>query len=210
MTEEDAKSWLREKGVPRETLDRLDQYVALLLDEAMKQNLIAESTKEQVWTRHIVDSAQLLQHGPKPSVGSGNWVDLGSGAGLPGLVIAILSEWNVILVEARRRRIEFLEAVVKQLQMTNVGIYGGRAEAMVVSSPASVISARAFSPLPRLFAAGQHLANAKTFWLLPKGKNWQSDLNDAAAQWHGKFHVEQSVTSPEGSIVIARSIRRKG
>lgn len=210
MTEDDAKQWLLKKGVPRETLGRLETYVTLLLDEAIRQNLIAESTKEQMWTRHIVDSAQLLEHGPKPTDNHNAWIDLGSGAGLPGLVIAILSQWNVTLVESRRKRIDFLEGVAAQLEIENVTVFGGRVETMRLSEPAIVISARAFAPLPRLFSAAYHIADGKTFWLLPKGKSWQSDLDDATNQWHGKFHVEQSITSSEGAIVIAKSVRRKG
>lgn len=210
MTEDEAKQWLIAKGVPRETMDQLEHYVALLLSEAVRQNLIAESTKEQMWTRHIVDSAQLLQYGPKPGPTGDVWMDLGSGAGLPGLVVAIVSQWNVVLVESRRKRVEFLETVVAELKLANVEVYGGRVETLVPSLPASVISARAFAPLNGIFTSALHLANGKTFWLLPKGKSWQSDLDDATNMWHGKFHVEQSITSPEGAIVIAKSVRRKG
>ncbi|MGK2908916.1 MAG: 16S rRNA (guanine(527)-N(7))-methyltransferase RsmG [Sphingobium sp.] len=210
MTEDEARQWLSTKGVPRETLAQLEDYIELLLSEAVRQNLIADSTKEQMWTRHIVDSAQLLEHGPKPDSLHKTWIDLGSGAGLPGLVIAILSQWDVVLIESRRKRIEFLEDVVARLGISNVTVFGGKVEAMHPSSPANVISARAFAPLPRLFAAAQHLADGKTFWLLPKGKSWQSDLDEAKTEWHGKFHVEQSITSPEGAIVIAKSVRRKG
>ncbi|RVT43839.1 16S rRNA (guanine(527)-N(7))-methyltransferase RsmG [Sphingobium algorifonticola] len=212
MTEEEARAWLACHDVSREAFARLNGYVALLLDEMQHQNLIAQSTRDHVWARHIVDSAQLLPLAPAPKMDTGRagWIDLGSGAGLPGVIIAILSPWLVTLVESRRRRIDFLAHVVAELRLDNVRIFAGKVETLQLEQPATVISARAFAPMPRLFATAHHLADAGSFWLLPKGKSWQSDIDDAAKDWHGLFHVEHSVTDPDSAVVVARSVRRKG
>lgn len=212
MTEEEAHAWLIRHDVSRETFAKLEAYVALLFDEMQHQNLIAQSTRDHVWARHIVDSAQLLRLAPanNDDMKRVGWIDLGSGAGLPGVVVAILSSWTVTLVESRRRRIDFLTRVVAELGLDNVRIFGGRVETLQLAQPATVISARAFAPMPRLFAAAYHLADAGSFWLLPKGKSWQSDIDEAAADWHGLFHVEHSVTDPDSAVVVARSVRRKG
>lgn len=208
MTEDEARIWLSNKGVSRETLTRLECYVKMLLDESERQNLISDSTRDFIWTRHIVDSAQLLHLAPEHSFG-GLWVDVGSGAGLPGIVIALLSQWNVILVESRRKRVEFLEAVKHKLQITNITVVGTRIETVAFPQPALVVSARAYAPLPKLLDTVHHIANRNTFWLLPKGKSWQSDVDAASCSWKGSFHVEQSVTDSESAIVIAHGVQKR-
>lgn len=208
MTEEEARAWIGGHfDVPRETWDRLERYLALLFDEMTRQNLISESTREQVWARHIVDCAQLI--GLAPPVEARPWVDLGSGAGLPGIVVAILSGWHVILVESRRKRIEFLQSVIDALRL-DATVFGGRVEVLERTRPAAVISARAFAPLPKLLGTALHLADANTIWLLPKGKNWQNELETAQQTWQGGFHVERSITDPDSAIVVARSVKRRG
>lgn len=209
MTEEEARHWLRTTfAVSRETWGKIEAYIALLFEGMARQNLIAESTRDQVWARHIVDSAQLLPladgHGP------GSWVDLGSGAGLPGIVVALLSERPVFLVEARRKRVEFLCDVVEALGLGNATVLLGRSETLTLGSPAAVVSARAFAPLPRLFATSAHLADLNTLWLLPKGRHWENELESASPTWQAVFHVEQSVTDPESAILVARSVRKRG
>lgn len=206
MTEDDARQWLNARlNVPRETWERLDQYVAMLRVEALEQNLIAESTYDCLWARHIVDCAQLALHGG-PSAEDSAWVDVGAGAGLPGLVIAILTDWPVVLIENRKGRVAFLERVADTLGL-NVRVVAMKVEATQLPHPAGVISARAYAPLPRLFATCAHLAGPDTLWVLPKGRSWQNELDNARTLWQGVFHVEQSVTDPESAIVVARAVR---
>ncbi|MDX3909234.1 MAG: 16S rRNA (guanine(527)-N(7))-methyltransferase RsmG [Sphingobium sp.] len=209
MTEDEAQEWIKGRCVSRETFARLQAYVKILLAESDQQNLIAQSTKESVWARHIVDSAQLLNFSPPPPGRGGQWIDLGSGAGLPGIVIAIMSNWHVGLVESRTRRAGFLEATVRALGLDNAWVAGGPVEKLEITSPADVISARAFAPLAKMFTIAHHLSDTKTLWVLPKGRSWQSDVDDASEIWHGKFHVEQSVTDCDSAIVVARGVRRK-
>lgn len=208
MTEEDAKAWLESHfSVSRETWDRLDTYIALLFAGMAEQNLIAESTRDCVWARHIVDSAQIIPLARQQA--SGCWMDLGSGAGLPGIVVALLSDRPVTLVESRRKRIDFLESVTEKLALRNVTVFGGRVEA-VPAIASAVISARAYAPLPRLLQSAVHLADKNTLWLLPKGRNAQNELEATRPSWQGVFHVEQSVTDPDSAVIVAKGIQKKG
>jgi 16S rRNA (guanine527-N7)-methyltransferase len=210
VTEEEARQWLQARfDVSRGTWERLESYVAILLSEMEQQNLIAESTRAHIWARHIVDSAQLLPLAAK--AGQGRWVDLGSGAGLPAIVIAILHERPIQLVESRRKRIDFLNDVIAELGLSHAQVFGGRVET-VPASAAAIISARAYAPLPRLLESAHHLADEKTIWVLPKGRNAQNELEAATRSWQGAFHVERSVTDADSAIIVAeavRSVRRK-
>lgn len=210
MTEEEARAWLSDSfDVSRETWERLETYVASLLEEMQHQNLIAASTRDHIWARHIVDSAQLLLHAPSVE-DSGTWLDLGSGAGLPGIVIAILSDWRTGLVESRKGRIGFLCAMIEKLSLANARVHGCRLESLDIAVPVSVISARAFAPLDRLFEKAVRFSGEQTIWLLPKGKNCQNELQQVRPSWQGVFHVEQSVTDPESAILVGRSVRKRG
>lgn len=211
MTEEEARAWLTAHcDVSRETWGRLERYVAILLSAMDEQNLIAESTRPHVWARHIVDSAQLLLHAKQ--AGEGEWIDLGSGAGLPGIVLACLSDRPVMMVESRRKRIDFLDSVIAQLELPHARVFGGRVE-MAPPAQAAVISARAYAPLPKLFESALHLSDKKSLWVLPKGRNAQNELEAARPAWQGVFHVEPSVTDGDSAIIVAHAVKpakRKG
>lgn len=212
MTEDEARAWLDTHfSVSRETWGRLERYVAILLAAMDEQNLIAESTRPHMWTRHIVDSAQLLRHADEAD--EGEWIDLGSGAGLPGIVVACLSGRPVLMVESRRKRIDFLEMVIDEVGLSHARVFGGRVEA-VPATAAAVISARAYAPLPRLLESASHLADEKTLWVLPKGRNAQNELEAARPAWQGVFHVKPSVTDNDSAIIVAQGVkpvaRRKG
>lgn len=208
MTEEEARAWIEEHcDVPRGTWRKLEQFVDILLSEMDRQNLIAESTRSHIWARHIADSAQLLplaaeaDHGP--------WLDLGAGAGLPGIVVAAISERSVTLVESRRKRIDFLNHVVSVLGLDNASVFGGRVEAMPPAE-AAVISARAYAPLSRLLESSVHLSTEKTLWVLPKGRNAQNELEAVRTTWQGVFHVERSATDADSAIIVARAVKSTG
>ncbi|WOE76708.1 16S rRNA (guanine(527)-N(7))-methyltransferase RsmG [Alterisphingorhabdus coralli] len=183
-------------------MERLERYVAMLKAESEQQNLIARSTLETVWARHIVDSAQLLQHIPDDH--RGPWLDLGSGPGLPGLVVAICTDMPAILVESRRKRVEFLQQVVDALDLANsVTIFGGRLEAME-SCETGVITARAFAPLPKLLTLAGRFSTENTFWILPKGKNAVHELDALPRKWQKLFHVKHSLTDPDAGILCGQ------
>lgn len=207
MTEEEARQWLHDFGVPRGTMQVLENFVDFLLAEANNQNLISTSTHEHVWSRHIVDSAQLVTLGQ--SAGDGSWLDLGSGAGLPGLVVAALFDKPVVLVESRRKRVDFLSAAVEKMGIANrVVVEGRRVELLSEAGTTAVISARAFAPLDRLFALAYRFSHPDTLWVLPKGQSAQSELEATRGTWQGVFHVEQSVTDPAAAIIVARNVQR--
>lgn len=208
MTEDEARAWLQDQfDVSRETWALLERYVATLLSAADEQNLIADSTKPHIWARHIVDSAQLLTHAGDDD--GRDWIDLGSGAGLPGIVIACLVDRPLMMVESRRKRIDFLNDVIADLNLGNARVFGGRVET-VPATKAAVISARAYAPLPKLFSSALHLSDKKTVWVLPKGRNAQNELEAARPAWQGVFHVEPSVTDADSALIVARNLAPAG
>jgi 16S rRNA (guanine527-N7)-methyltransferase len=208
VTEQDARDWIGARfDVSRETWARLETYIELLVAGMAAQNLIAESTRPHIWARHIVDCAQLLPLAAE--AGEGQWIDLGAGAGLPGVIVAILSDRPVMLIESRRKRIDFLQSVISTLGLANCQLFGGRTEA-APPGQAAVISARAYAPLTRLLPSAAHLADEKTLWLLPKGRSAEIELETIRPTWQGVFHVERSVTDADSAIVIAHSVRKKG
>jgi 16S rRNA (guanine527-N7)-methyltransferase len=206
MTEDDAQAWLVETlHVSRETLAQLAAYRDLVLAETAHQNLIARSTFDVFWARHIVDSAQLLLHASAAPTGA--WLDLGSGAGLPGIVLALLCDRDIHMVEERRGRIAFLNRVVEALDLRNAYVHGCKVEALRLP-PAAVITARAFAPLPKLLALGHRFSTPETLWLLPKGRSAREEVENVRGAWHGLFHVEQSITDAEAAILVARQVRK--
>jgi 16S rRNA (guanine527-N7)-methyltransferase len=193
-------------GVSRETREQLHRYVALLLDENERQNLIGRSTVDEIWVRHIADSAQLVCFAPRPD---SSWLDIGSGAGLPGLVVAILTEGPVTLVEPRKLRADFLRRATEALGLRDqVTVHAAKAERM--TGKFEVITARAVASVDSLLRISQHLSTDKTLWLFPKGKSAQTELDAARQAWQGDFRLEPSVTSGEAAIVVAAGVRRKG
>jgi len=194
------------RDVSRETIDLLGRYVALLTQENERQNLIARSTIDDIWQRHIADSAQLVRFAPRPD---SSWLDIGSGAGLPGLVIAILTEGPMTLVEPRRLRVEFLARAVQELGLSGrVAVHAAKVER--IAGKFDVITARAVASVHSLLSISHHLSTDKTLWLFPKGKSAQSELDEARAKWQGDFRLETSLTSDEAAILVASGVRRKG
>ena len=191
------------RPVSRETFGRLEAYVALLTSENARQNLISRARSEDLWSRHILDSAQLVRF--EPAAGA-SWADVGSGAGLPGIVIACLVEGPVTLIEPRRLRAEFLRQVIHKLDL-NAIVADSKVEK--VAGPFDLITARAVAPLEKLFRISQHLSTRKTVWALPRGRRAHSELAEARHAWQGVFHVEQSVTDANSYIVVGTGVRAK-
>jgi len=201
----DARGWLRETlDVSRETVDALERLEQETLAANEAQNLIARSTIPEFWNRHILDSAQLL---PLAENHPGAWLDLGSGAGFPGLVVALMTARPVILAEERRKRADHLEAMIERFGLAaRAAVLRGRVE--VQQAPAfAVISARAFAPLERLFSLAHHLSSLETLWVLPKGRSAASELEAARGTWQGSFRIEPSVTDPDGAIIVATGVQ---
>jgi 16S rRNA (guanine527-N7)-methyltransferase len=192
-----------DRPVSRETFERLESYVELLRAENQRQNLVSRSTLEAVWERHIVDSAQLVRYEPGPGAA---WIDIGSGAGLPGIVIACLVDGHVTLVEPRRLRAEFLHKAVESLGL-RATVRCAKVER--VEGSFAVITARAVAPLARLLEISAHLSTRNTVWALPKGRSAMSELAEAQRSWQGEFRVEPSVTGDDSHIVVATKVRAR-
>ncbi|MFL6759786.1 16S rRNA (guanine(527)-N(7))-methyltransferase RsmG [Sphingomonas sp.] len=191
------------RDVPRETYDKLEAYAALLREESKQQNLVSASTLEQLWERHLLDSAQLVRFEPHKGA---SWVDIGSGAGLPGIVVACVVDGPVTLVEPRRLRAEFLHKAAESLRLS-VTIIGAKVQR--AHGKYDVITARAVMALPQLLEISAHLSTRKSLWLLPKGRSAERELAAAQQAWQGTFHVERSVTDAESLIVVGTGVRAR-
>ncbi|MEA3262607.1 MAG: 16S rRNA (guanine(527)-N(7))-methyltransferase RsmG [Pseudomonadota bacterium] len=207
-TEQEARAWLA--ALPEwdaVAAERIEQLIALLVEENARQNLVAAASLPMVWQRHIADSAQLLPHVPRET--SSPWLDLGTGAGFPGLVIAALRpDCEVVMVESRARRIEWLERARLALGLERARVVGARLE-QVETRPFRVISARAFAPLVRLLDLSARFSTKDTLYLLPKGRSAQQELSELKG-WNHLFHVEQSLTDPEAGVIIGQLLGKKG
>jgi 16S rRNA (guanine527-N7)-methyltransferase len=206
--EPEARAWLEALPECDEVVrERLEMLAAMLAEENGRQNLVAAASIAQIWQRHIADSAQLLRFVPRET--SSPWLDLGTGAGFPGLVIAALRpEAEVLMVESRARRVEWLERARIALGLDRARVLGMKLEA-VPDRKVSVISARAFAPLPRLLELSARFSTSETLWLLPKGRSAQQEL-DAESQFRHMFHVKPSLSDPEAGIIVGHMLGRKG
>ena len=204
MTEEEARHWLRER-FGEAGVARMDVLAGLVAGEAVSQNLVAPSTLATMWSRHIVDSAQLIE---LAADADGDWLDIGTGAGFPGLVIAALTDRAVTLVEPRRRRAAFLSEAAETLGIASqVTVIASKVESVTMS--AGVISARAVAALALLFGSAIQCSRRKTLWILPKGQSAREEIATAQQTWHGVFHVEHSITDPNSLIVLAKGVSRR-
>lgn len=205
MNEQEARDWLiKHCAVSRETMERLETFAAAVIAENSRQNLISAATVPEIWARHILDSAQLWKLGSAAS--NAPWLDLGTGAGFPGLVIAMLSTRRMILVESRRKRIDFLNSQIESFGLHHVSVHGGRLETLNPVA-AGVISARAFAPLPRLLVLAHRFSTEETLWLLPKGRSAREELESVRGSWQGAFHVKPSLTDAEAAIIVASGVK---
>jgi 16S rRNA (guanine527-N7)-methyltransferase len=190
--------------VSRETFEKLERFADLLIAENRQQNLIAPNSVSELWTRHILDGAQLLGLAER----GGRWLDIGSGPGLPGIVIAILGGRPMTLNEPRKLRADFLRRAVSALDLRDVEIAECKVERL--EGKFDLITARAVARLSKLFGMACHLAHSETKWVLPKGESAQSELDEALEAWQGSFCLVPSRTHPASAIVVAEQVQRRG
>ncbi|MCC6949362.1 MAG: 16S rRNA (guanine(527)-N(7))-methyltransferase RsmG [Bradyrhizobiaceae bacterium] len=191
--------------VSHETAARLDQFAELLLRWQRAVQLVAPSTLPKLWTRHIADSLQLIAHAPDAKI----WVDLGSGGGFPGLVIAIaLTERAgalVHLVESDARKAAFLREAAR-LTHAPVKVHAARIESAAEQIGAvDIVTARALAPLPRLLELAQPFLRAGARAVFPKGQHLDEELTEAAKSWMIQSRILPSLTDPSGKILIIES-----
>ena len=191
--------------VPRETFALLSGFVDLLIRENRQQNLIAKSSVANIWVRHIADSMQLVPCAPRAM----SWLDVGSGPGLPGIVISIASMVPTVLVEPRRLRTAFLEQVVATLGLRNVNVVTSSL-AHVPPRPFDAITARAVAPLDRLLDMTLPFSHPDSVLVFPKGRSAAEELAAVRRTWHGHFEIIPSRTDADAGIVVARDVRRRG
>lgn len=205
-SENAARDWLQATfDVPRETWTRLEAFADFVRSESEKQNLVARSTLPALWARHIVDSAQLL---PISEKAGGAWLDLGSGAGFPGLVAAVFHSGPVTLVEPRRLRVDFLTRAAEILNV-EVAIVPSKVERFDAGR-FDIITARAFANLTETLALAHRFSTEKTRWVLPKGRSAVEELEHARGAWQGDFRLVPSLTDADARIVIAEGVRPRG
>ena len=207
-SEAEARNWL--ETLPEwdaAARERLECLVEMLREENQRQNLVSAASLTEVWLRHIADSAQLLTHAPRET--GSPWLDLGTGAGFPGLVIAALRpECAVVMVESRGRRAEWLESARVALGLNQAEVLCTRLE-LLPTRPYRVISARAFAPLPKLLQLSARFSTADTMWLLPKGRSARQELLDLTG-WTHMFHVEQSLSDANAGLIIGTLAGKRG
>lgn len=187
--------------VSRETCERLEAYIALLTQWNNRINLVARGSVDAAWMRHIADSAQLFDLAP---AGASSWIDLGSGAGLPGLPIAAIAAekapgLHVTLVESDTRKAAFMVMVAQEMCL-KVTIEPFRIETLR-PRPYDVVSARALAPLDRLCALARGFSGPDTIFLFLKGAQVDSELTAAAAGWHIRAERIPSQTDPAATIL---------
>ena len=188
-------------GVSRETRDALEVYVRELRRWQVVKNLVGPRTLDDVWTRHVADSLQLAPLGP-----GGVWADLGSGAGLPGLVIAIARPGTLVhLIESDRRKCAFLRQAAR-LCGASVRIWDERIEtaAAKLDPVPDIVTARALATLDKLLELSEPLLRNGAIGLFPKGRDHRSELTHAAECWKFSADLIPSRTDPEGSILRIR------
>ena len=191
-------------AVSRETLERLEQFVALLNKWQRRINLVAASTLAEIWRRHILDSAQLVLHFPARV---GVLTDLGSGAGFPGMILAILRSCETHLVEADQRKCAFLHEAAR-ICAPGVQIHEGRAEALA-PWPSDIVTARAVAPLETLIGlATPFLRPNHGACLFLKGAGAERELTAAHKRWNMAIESHASLSNPEGVVLKISHIRR--
>ncbi|WP_375259746.1 16S rRNA (guanine(527)-N(7))-methyltransferase RsmG [Citreimonas sp.] len=194
-------SQLAGRDVSRETQQRLTIFADLLAKWNPKINLVARGTMDQVWTRHIADSAQVFDLAPR---NARSWADLGSGGGFPGLVVAILAaeespHVKVTLVESDGRKAVFLRTVLRETGV-DAKVETARIERLDPLN-ADVISARALAPLKDLLGYVDRHAAPNAIAVLPKGASWQKEVDIATKSWTFTHQIHRSETDPSAVIL---------
>lgn len=193
--------------VSRETEERLDRFVEVLLLWQRRLNLVAPSTLREIWIRHIADSLQLLPLAPEARI----WVDLGSGGGFPGLVVACAMPAGigaaVHLIESNGKKAAFLREAVR-VTGAPAAVHAIRAEKFgeTCAEPVEVVTARAFAPLKILCDQAFPLISRGAVGLFPKGQDVDAELTEAAKYWRIMVSKVPSRTSPDGSIILIQGL----
>ncbi len=196
-------------SVSHETINALHAYEELLSDWNQKFNLVAESTLPQLWTRHFLDSAQLIDFIPTEAQ---SLADMGAGAGFPGLVLAILAQerkqdLHIHAIESTNKKADFLQAVVDALKL-KVTVHRARVEA-IKDLKVDILTARALKPLPQLLSYAQNLLHKDSLCLFLKGQTLEQELTEARKRWTFSATAYPSRSDDTGRVLVLRDLRFK-
>lgn len=193
-------------NVSRETSARLATYETLLNTWQVHMNLVGPSTLPAIWQRHFADSLQLQALAPAGQ----HWLDIGAGAGFPGLVIALADpQARVTLVESIRKKCGFLNAAAVALQVSDQVTVENRRVETLPAQGFDIITARALAPLAQIMAWGLRHATPSTRWILPKGARVAEEIAHAERDFRFQYELIESRTDPSGRIVIATDVMRR-
>ena len=193
-------------SVSRETMDRLLAMDRVLIDWSSRHNLIARSTIEDRWHRHYLDSAQLE---PLIDTGAKSIVDMGSGAGFPGLIVAAMRpDVKVTLIESTGKKAAFLTAAGEAMNLPNLKVIPARIEAVKLPFRPDIITARALARLHKLLQYGAGIQSKSTRYFLLKGQDVEDELTEATKSWHMKVVKHQSRTDPSATILEIGNLAR--
>ena len=201
------QAFARQTGADEQACDSLERYAALLNKWQKRFNLVGASTLNDLWGRHFLDSAQLLPLISGPAAATDVVVDLGSGAGFPGLVLSIMGASQVHLVESDANKTEFMRQVIREtnasatLHRTRIESYDG--------PKANVVTSRACAPLTRLLDYATAVCSTNTRLVFLKGRNWQAELTESRAAWHIDHKCHASCTDPEGIVLEINEFKRR-
>ncbi len=199
-------AFLDDYDVPRGTVAAFDTYAAMLAEWQARMNLVGPSTLAALWERHFADSAQLLGLAAKGS----NWLDIGAGAGFPGLVVALIDpSARVTLVESTAKKCRFLEAVADANGLIDRVFIANRRVEALPTARFDVITARACASLTQLLDWGTRFADARTRWLLPKGARYAAEIEAARESFVFDADLVESRTDPAARIVVASRVKRR-
>jgi len=208
MSDDGRDRFLAKYNVSRETTAQLDVYAALLHKWNPAINLVSNSTLKDIWSRHFCDSAQVLNLAPDTG---GSWVDIGTGGGFPGMVVALLANasdirWKFTFVESDRRKATFLRTVSRETR-TPVTVAAERAETLAPQN-ADVLSARALAPLSTLLGYAQRHLKPKGRALFLKGESYQKEIDQALETWSFQSQKYISSTSEKAVVLSLGDIKR--
>lgn len=190
--------------VPRGTMDRLLAYESLLLDWQTRMNLVGPATLPDIWSRHFADSAQLSRHAPAGK----RWLDMGAGAGFPGMVLAAMGWGSVTLVDSVQKKARFLEALRNELGLTEtVAVLCDRVETLPTLG-VDIATARAAAPLATLFDWAIRHVKPGGLHIYPKGRRWAEEVADAELRFSFDLDAHPSMTDSEARILVVRNLRR--
>ncbi len=198
---------LERLNVSRETYERLEIFAAVLEKWNSKINLISRHSVSDIWTRHIVDSIQVFRSVPAPQ----HWVDMGSGGGLPGVVVGILASaerhgTRVTLIESDQRKAAFLRTAARECG-ASIQVLSDRIERCQPQN-ADVLSARALADLTKLLEFSERHLNPKGVAVFPKGANWKKEVDNALKSWRFDFEPITSLTEPDAVLLKIKGVAR--